>query len=1186
MAHLMLSLLGPYRTTLDGEPATGFRANKVRALLAYLAVEAHPTPRGRQRPHPRRALAGLLWPDQPERAALASLRNALATLRTAIGDRHATPPFLQITREAIQFDVSSDHWLDVAAFRTLIEAAEADPSANPRLEEAVALHRGDFLAGFSVRGSPDFEDWALLTRERLQRQALDALRRLVAHYQDQGEVGRACEMARRQVELAPWEEESHRRLIRLLALNGQRSAALAQYEACRRVLGEDLGVAPGAETTALYERIRDGTLGQEAAPIEVRSGRGAQPPALPPFLSAAPLPHSVRTPFVARERELARLDESLERTLAGDGRIAFVTGEAGTGKTALVREYARRAQARHTDLIVAGGDCNAYTGAGDPYLPFREVLGQLTGDVESSWAAGAIGTDGARRLWLLIPLAIQSLLETSPGLIHTFLAAPPLAARAAAAAPGGADWRGQLEAHLATAGSSLRRADLHVQFTALLAALARRHPLLLILDDLHWADAGSIDLLFHLGRRLPGSCILIVGIYRPTEVSLGRDGDRHPLAPLIHEFQRQYGPIDVDLPQAGDRRFVEAFLDSEPNGLDQRFRERLYQHTGGHALCTVEMLRDMQERGDIVRDETGRWVEGPAVSWGSLPAQFEGVIGERVDRLPEALRDTLRVASVEGASFTAEVVAQVQGASAYQVVGQLSRELDRRHQLVVSEGSLGTVPGGRRASRYRFRHILFQQYAYGRLDPAEKAYLHEAVGNALEQVQQGQTEAIAVQLARHYHAAGRMDKAADYYLQAGDRARGLYAHAEARRHYAQALDALARLPDTVETRQRRVDALIAQTASSGADSWERNLARLAEAKRVAQTLPGHDGRPGGDRLRVARVHLGMGRAHYTRGAYRECLGYYQQALSVARERGDGRLIARSSSAMGQALASRGRFGQAEALFSQVIDLHDKAGDRGGWARALSLHGSVVAYLGDYAVGVAELQRGYEQLRELNALSEMTFNKALLSITYRAGGEASRATQAARRSLALAEQTGVQVSIYDGYLTLGWAVCRAGQYDAAAAYAAKATAILQELGGRLVMADQLAALDAEIACGAGRVREAIILAEQAVGIAQERKTIHCEGLARRTWGQALAALVHPQWDEAEAQLAESLRLLEAGQSQLEAARTQVAWGTLCRDRGDLAAARAHWERAAAQWEASGLTHELERTRELSARATPE
>jgi hypothetical protein len=131
----------------------------------------------------------------------------------------------------------------------------------------------------------------------------------------------------------------------------------------------------------------------------------------------------------------------------------------------------------------------------------------------------------------------------------------------------------------------------------------------------------------------------------------------------------------------------------------------------------------------------------------------------------------------------------------------------------------------------------------------------------------------------------------------------------------------------------------------------------------------------------------------------------------------------------------------------------------------------------------------------------------------------------------------------------------------------------------VLADQLAALDAEIACGAGRVREAIALAERAVGIAQERKTIHCEGLARRTWGQALAALETPCWDEAEAQLAHSLRLLEEGQSRLAAARTQVAWGAVCRDRGDLAGAQAHWQQAAAQWERSGLSHELARTRAL-------
>ncbi len=188
---------------------------------------------------------------------------------------------------------------------------------------------------------------------------------------------------------------------------------------------------------------------------------------------------------------------------------------------------------------------------------------------------------------------------------------------------------------------------------------------------------------------------------------------------------------------------------------------------------------------------------------------------------------------------------------------------------------------------------------------------------------------------------------------------------------------------------------------------------------------------------------------------------------------------------------------------------------------------------------------------------------------------------------MAQESGRQVSVYDGYMCLGWALCRAGQVDAAASYAAKSRAILRELGGRIVLADQLAALDAEIAYGAGRVREAIALAERAVGIAQERKTIQSEALARRIWGQALAALASPdqgksngaQWDEAEAQLAHSLRLLEEGQARLEAARTHVAWGTVCRERGDLASARVHWEQAAAQWEASELDHELARTRAL-------
>ena len=298
MAHLSLSMLGPFQVTLHGKPVTGFESSKVRALLAYLASE--------DSQHPRIVLSGLLWPDRPNPAAFANLRNALANLRTAIGDREATSPYLLITRETVQFNAASDHWIDVAAFRELMETTEGDPSAHERLEEAVALYRGDFLAGFSVRGSPEFENWALVVRERLRRQVLDALSRLVAYHEGNGDIARGSEMAWRWVELAPWEEEAHRRLMRLLARGGQRGAALTQYEACCQILAEELGVEPEPETTVLYDRIREGDL---------------DPVVLPPFLRSASPSDRPASSFVARERELAQLEGYLEQTLARRGRV-------------------------------------------------------------------------------------------------------------------------------------------------------------------------------------------------------------------------------------------------------------------------------------------------------------------------------------------------------------------------------------------------------------------------------------------------------------------------------------------------------------------------------------------------------------------------------------------------------------------------------------------------------------------------------------------------------------------------------------------------------------------------------------------------------------------------------------------------------------------------------------------------
>lgn len=225
MAHLSLSLLGPFKATLDGEPVTHWPSNKVRALLAYLAVEA-------DRPHPREVLAGLLWPDYPERSAHTNLSNALSHLRTLLRDRDQPAPCLLIERETVQFNPQADCWVDVRAF---LHRQTCEVSENlTGLVEAVGLYRGSFLEGFSLRDSPPFEQWALVTRERLQRQAMEALTRLAALEEERGEYERALAYARRQLEIEPWQEGAHRDLMRLLALNNQRSAALAQYEACQR----------------------------------------------------------------------------------------------------------------------------------------------------------------------------------------------------------------------------------------------------------------------------------------------------------------------------------------------------------------------------------------------------------------------------------------------------------------------------------------------------------------------------------------------------------------------------------------------------------------------------------------------------------------------------------------------------------------------------------------------------------------------------------------------------------------------------------------------------------------------------------------------------------------------------------------------------------------------------------------
>lgn len=525
-----------------------------------------------------------------------------------------------------------------------------------------------------------------------------------------------------------------------------------------------------------------------------------------PFISQEEEQIDVERPvFVAREEELEKLSTFLDDTLAGRGRVIFVTGEVGSGKTAMIQEFALRAQQMHSNLLIAGGNCNAHTGIGDPYLPFREILCLLTGDIEARWIAGAITKTQATRLWGTLRLSVQAIMDSGPDLIDTFVHGAALVARASSVAPAGAEWLARLKkvVERKAAGPTTvkpNQSDLLEQYTRFLLELVHKQPLLLILDDLQWADTGSISLLFHLCRRIESSRIMIVGAYRPAEVASGRGGERHPLESVINELQREFGDCSLELGQNGDREFLNAYLDTEPNKLGVEFRDTLYRQTKGHPLFTVELLRSMQKQRMLAKSEEGQWIEGPALDWEKLPSRVEAVVEERIGQLSNSLREVLTLASVEGEEFTGEVVARLQNVDDLEMVRLLSRELDKRHRLVNALGVQQT--NGQRLSIYRFRHILFQKYLYNSLDDTERTYLHEKVGTVLETLYGDRAKEIAVQLALHFQKAGLQEKEIDYLERAGERALHGYANQEAVHFLSKAIALDSKLKSTRDSLTR------------------------------------------------------------------------------------------------------------------------------------------------------------------------------------------------------------------------------------------------------------------------------------------------------------------------------------------------------------------------------------------------
>jgi predicted ATPase len=494
--------------------------------------------------------------------------------------------------------------------------------------------------------------------------------------------------------------------------------------------------------------------------------------ALAPLLAQTPGEPGVeragpgRPPTVGREHEGAALRGSFEEAAAGRGSMLCVTGEPGLGKTTLVESFLEKLAAGGQPCSLARGGCSERLAGTEAYLPFLEALDSLLQ-----------GEGGA--------LAAQAMKQLAP---TWYVQLTPLAADDPSLA--------RVLAEAKEASQERRKRELG----AFLNEVSRERPLILFLDDIHWADPSSVDLLAYLGIKCVGWRLLLVLTYRPSDLLRSR----HPFGPVKLELQGRGVCREISLPFLSrndfDRYLALTFAGHQ---FPAELAAVLHARTEGNPLFMVDLLRYLRDRGVIVQDH-GRWALVRAVPdlQREMPESVRAMIQRKVDQLSAADRHVLMAASVQGSEFDSAVVAQLLGQEAADVEERLEA-LERVHVLVrlVREQAF---PDGTLTLRYGFVHVLYQNALYAALQPTRKAAWSAAAARALLGHHGEKSAGLAAELALLFEAARERARAADYYLLAAENAARKFAHHEAVALARRGLALLKTLPDTLERARREL----------------------------------------------------------------------------------------------------------------------------------------------------------------------------------------------------------------------------------------------------------------------------------------------------------------------------------------------------------------------------------------------
>jgi DNA-binding SARP family transcriptional activator len=773
-------ILGPL-VILGPEGPVLVRGVKRRALLAYLLVHT-----GEAMSLDR--LVDDLWDGRPSSGARGTVQSYLSGVRKLIaGDDAVTLE----TQPAGYVLTAPTDCLDAARFEHLYVQAttESDPIARvTALDAALALWRGAPLGEFA--GSA----WADVEATRLQALRLQALQQRIDARLALGRHAEATPELEQLVREHGLDERFWAQLMLAYYRAGRQADALRAYRQVRSILAEELGVEAGVELATLERQILD-----HDPALTLVTGQQSRPDRVP--LSAR---LGVEGAFVGRDDECARLDAAFEAVRSEQARrVVLVAGEPGIGKTTLVGRFAGAAHAGGAAVLY--GHCDE--GLAIPYQPWGEALTHLVRYLPDRLLDAHVAARGGELATL----------------------APDLERRVNARRPASID----------------PEADRYLLFGAVVDVLARASgdaPVVLVLEDLHWADLPTLQLLRHVVAAEASLRLLVVATYRETDIS-----DEHPLAATLAAMYRESGVERITLGGLG-RDALGAILEAATGGgLDAtglELLDALTAETDGSPFFVIEVLRDLTETGTLRRRD-GHWkYTGDAAL--RVPPSVREVVVQRVRRLDDPAPRLLSVAAVIGRDFDVDLLA---------AVGDLD-ELTVLDVLDAASAAALVQPAASEADRYTFVHALIAHALRDTLSPARRRRVHARIARALEAQCGDEPGSRIGELARHWLAAGEdPDKAVEYASRAGDLALAQLAPGEAQRWCRQALDVFERSAEPGDPRRGELLMRLGEAQRQTGDASHRET--LLTAAEFAQR--------GGDTDLLVRAAIANSRGMYSRG---------------------------------------------------------------------------------------------------------------------------------------------------------------------------------------------------------------------------------------------------------------------------------------------------------------------------------